>query len=118
MEHYHNSGSTPRIFLKFCTMKGADRYLEIILITFPIKSCLGQMGHLRCKMVHPHNSGSAVRIVLQCCAMKGEKKDMEIILMVFLKKFNLGQFCHFGPKCGPDNFVSASGFFVFLNLTQ
>ena len=28
--HPHNSGSTLRIFLKFCTVKGADRYMEIM----------------------------------------------------------------------------------------
>ena len=67
-------------------------------MAFRKKSCLGQMGHLRHKMVHPHNSGSAARIVLQCCTMKGAKTDMEIILMVFLKKIDLGQFGHFGPK--------------------
>ena len=55
-------------------------------MAFPKKLCLGQMGHLRPKMVHSHNSGSAVRIVLQCCTMKGAKQDMEIILMVFLKE--------------------------------
>ena len=30
----HNFGSALRIFLKFCTMKRAKRYMEIILITF------------------------------------------------------------------------------------
>ena len=59
-------------------------------MTFPKKSFLGKMGHLRPKMVHPHHSGSAVRIVLQYCTMKGAKRDMEIILMVFLKKIFWG----------------------------
>ena len=86
MTHPHNSGSTLRIVLKFCTMKGADRYMVIILMAFPKKSCLGQMGHLKLKMICPHNSRCAVRIVLQCCTMKGAKRDMEIVLMVFMKK--------------------------------
>ena len=30
--HPHNSGSTGRIFLKFCTMEGANRQMRIILI--------------------------------------------------------------------------------------
>ena len=30
----HNFGSIRRIFLKFCTMKGAERYMEHILIVF------------------------------------------------------------------------------------
>ena len=32
MAQPHNSGSTGRIFLKFSTMKGADRYMRIILV--------------------------------------------------------------------------------------
>ena len=81
-----NSGSAPNIFLKICTRKGANGYMEIILMAFPKKSCLGQMGHLKLKMICPHNSRCAVRIVLQCCTMKGAKRDMEIVLMVFMKK--------------------------------
>ena len=84
MAHPQNSGSTLRMFLKFCAMKGANRYMEIILMAFQKKSCLAQMGYLRPKIARPHNSGSAVRTVLQCCT--GVKRDMEIILMVFLKK--------------------------------
>ena len=36
-------------------MKGADSYMEIILMVFPKKSCLGLIGHLKPKMAHPHN---------------------------------------------------------------
>ena len=86
MAHPHNSGLTLRIFLKFCTMKGANMFMDIILMGFPKKSCLVKMGHFRPKMARPHKSGSAVRIVLQCCTMKESKRDMEIILMVFLGK--------------------------------
>ena len=32
MARRHNSGSTLRIFLKFCIMKGAKRYMKIILM--------------------------------------------------------------------------------------
>ena len=79
MVHPHSSGLVPRIFLKFCLMKGAHRYMEIILMVFPQKkSCLGQRDYLGTKMVHPHNTGSTVRIVLQFCTMKGAKRDMEI----------------------------------------
>ena len=67
-------------------MKGADSYMEIILMAFPKKSCLGLIGHLKPKMAHPHNPGSAVGIVLQCCAVKGASRDIEVVLMVFLKK--------------------------------
>ena len=58
MAHLHNSVSALRIFFKFCTMKGANKYMEIILMTFPEKSCLAQLDHLGLKMAHPHNSGS------------------------------------------------------------
>ena len=33
----HNSGSDGRIFLKFCTMKGANRKMRMILIIFQKK---------------------------------------------------------------------------------
>ena len=39
MAHPHNSGSALRIFLKFCRMKGANRYMEILLV---VKIHLGQ----------------------------------------------------------------------------
>ena len=64
MAHSHNSGLARRVFSKFCTMKGGNRYMEIILMAFPKKSCLWQVDHLGAKMVCPHNSGSAIRIVL------------------------------------------------------
>ena len=50
----HNSGSAGRIFLKFCTMKGADRSIRMILIIFQKKFCLGQMDH-----VGPKNGASS-----------------------------------------------------------
>ena len=53
MAHAHNSGSAVRIFSKFCTMKGANRYIKIILMAFPKKSCFRQMDHLGPKMTHP-----------------------------------------------------------------
>ena len=34
MAHPHNSGWALRNFLKFCTMKGANRYMEILLVFF------------------------------------------------------------------------------------
>ena len=39
MAHLHNSGSALRIF---CTMKGAHRYIEILLVAFREKIHLGQ----------------------------------------------------------------------------
>ena len=32
--HPHSSGSAGRIFLKFCTMKGANRQMRVILVIF------------------------------------------------------------------------------------
>ena len=86
MAHAHNSGSAVRIFSKFCTMKEANRYMEIILMAFPKKSCFRQMDHLGPKMTHPHNSGSAIRIVLQFHKKEGANRDMEIILTFFQRK--------------------------------
>ena len=37
----HNFGSTLRIFLKFCTAKGAKRYVKIILTVFLKKFSFG-----------------------------------------------------------------------------
>ena len=42
MAHPHNSGSVLRIFLKFCRMKGANRYMKILLVVFREKNHLGQ----------------------------------------------------------------------------
>ena len=81
-------------------MKGADSYMEIILMAFPKKSCLGLIGHLKPKMAHPHNPGSAVGIVLQCCALKGASRDIKVVLMVFLKKILFGGIWLFWPKSG------------------
>ena len=40
-------GSALRIFLKFCTMKGAKRYMELILIVFAKKISFGTNGLFR-----------------------------------------------------------------------
>ena len=32
--HPHNSGLALRSFLKFCRMKGANRYMKILLVVF------------------------------------------------------------------------------------
>ena len=32
--HTHKSGSAVRIFKKFCRMKGANSYMEILLVVF------------------------------------------------------------------------------------
>ena len=37
MAHCHNSGSATRIFLKFCIMEEAKRYVKINLMVFPKK---------------------------------------------------------------------------------
>ena len=37
MAHPHNSGLAQRIFLKFCRMKGAKRYMKILLVVFQEK---------------------------------------------------------------------------------
>ena len=47
MAHPHNSELALRIFFKFCTMKGADRYMKILLAVFRRKNHLGQFGLFR-----------------------------------------------------------------------
>ena len=37
MAHPHNAGLGIRIFLKFYRMKGANRYMKILLVVFPEK---------------------------------------------------------------------------------
>ena len=41
MAHPHNSGSALRIFLKFCRMKGANRYMKILLVVFREQNSFG-----------------------------------------------------------------------------
>ena len=40
MAHPHNSGLALRIFLKFCWMKGANRYMKILLAVFREKKII------------------------------------------------------------------------------
>ena len=41
MAHPRNSGLALRIFLKFCRMKGANKYIKILLVVFQEKDHLG-----------------------------------------------------------------------------
>ena len=41
MAHLHNSGSALRIYLKFCKMKGANRYMKILLVVIREKNSCG-----------------------------------------------------------------------------
>ena len=41
MAHPHNSGSALKIFLKFCRMKGANRYMKILLVVFREQNSFG-----------------------------------------------------------------------------
>ena len=46
MVHPHNSGSGLRIFLKFCRMEGANRYMKTLLVVFREKIIhLGQFDN-------------------------------------------------------------------------
>ena len=65
MVHPHNSGSTVRIYLKFCTIKGANRQMKMILIFV-----WGKWTILDPKMVHSCNSGSAVTSFFKFCRIK------------------------------------------------
>ena len=41
MAHLHNSGLAGRIFLKFCRMKGDNRYMKMLLVVFGEKNSSG-----------------------------------------------------------------------------
>ena len=84
--HPHNFGLALRICFQFCRMKGANSYVEIILMNFLIKFLFGANGLFRTQNDVSHSSRSAVRIVLQFRTMEEAKGDMEIILMFFSKK--------------------------------
>ena len=51
-----NFGSAVRIFLNFCTMIGAKKYMKIILMAF-----LKKLANLSLKMAQPQNFRSALR---------------------------------------------------------
>ena len=44
MVHPHNFGSALSFFLKFCIMKWAERYMEILLMVFLRKISFAQVG--------------------------------------------------------------------------
>ena len=70
----HNFGSALRIFLRFCSMKGVNRYVEFVLTVFvKKKSHLGQMGHFGHASDASSNSGSTPRIFLKFCTMNGPR---------------------------------------------
>ena len=86
MVHLHNSGTTVRIVLQYCTMKGAKRDMEIILMVFLEKKFnLGQFGHFGPKMVHPHNFGSASDFFLILHSARGQEVH-ENFISCFLRK--------------------------------
>ena len=86
MAHPHNSGSTLRVFffyfLKFCRMKGANRYMKISLVVFREKTSFGAnwsfqlLGHFllldwacsnwtRSLLIESLNSQDVIRILKQ-----------------------------------------------------
>ena len=90
MVHPHNSGSAVRIVLQFCTMKGAKRDMEIILmIFFEKKSYLEQFGHFGPKMVCRHNFGSALSFFLILPNKMGQEVH-ENFISCFLEKISFG----------------------------
>ena len=76
-------------FFNFFTMKGARRYMEIILMVFlKKKSDLRQMGHFCLKITH-HNSGSTLRIYFEILHNERGERYTKVILF-FQKKYNFG----------------------------
>ena len=87
MAHPDNSGSALRFVFKFCTMKGANKYMEII---FKKKSYSGKLGHFGPKMVRPHNFGSPLRYFFLFCTIEGPKRYMKIVLVAFQENISFG----------------------------
>ena len=91
---YHNSGSAVRIILQFCTMKGAKRDMEIILMVF-LKEILlysQQFGHFGTKMVWCLFTLNLLSGFLLILLKKGTKRYMKFFLVFFKEKSLLGQF--------------------------
>ena len=99
MAHTHNSGSTLRIFSKFCTMKGANRFIEIMLMAFPKKILFQANGPFRTQIGTP----SQLWICHQHCFTilhngRGQQRHGNYINVFSKTKSYLGDFGHFGQK--------------------
>ena len=59
MAHPHNSGSAIRTFFKFCRMKGAHRYMKVLLVVFLEKISFGSIWYFlaifHCLIGHGRN---------------------------------------------------------------
>ena len=99
MVHPHNFGSALRIFLKFCTMKEAKKYMEIILMVFLKNSHLGQMGYFESK----NGLSSKLWINSEDCFEILLNETDQVVHGAYINGFleknsHLGQMGHFGPK--------------------
>ena len=116
MAHLHNFGSAIRNCCKSCTMKGANRYMGIILMAFPKKFLFGANG--------PFRTQNGMSWQLWICSKdwftvlhngKGQERHGNYI-NGFSEKSYLGQFGHIDPKMvHPHNFGSAFRFFLILH---
>ena len=61
-------------FFKSCTMKGANRYMKMILIIFQKKIVWGKCAILGPKVVYPQISGSLIGIFFKFCTMKSANR--------------------------------------------
>ena len=90
MAYPHNSGSTLRIFLKFCTMNRANSWIKVIIMVCTKKFVQNKWTILGPKMAYPHNSGSALRIFKKFSRMKGAVRYMKFSLVIFAEKVSFG----------------------------
>ena len=79
------------IFLKFCTMEGTKRYMELIVMLFQKKISFRANGPF-----WPENGTSSYlwihsKSFLKFCINKGAKRYIKITLMVFPKKYHFGK---------------------------
>ena len=84
------NGTSSQLWIRckeFCTMKGAKRVMEIILMVFLKKILFGAIGHFGSKMVRPHIFRSVLRFFI--FLILHNKRDQEIhenFIRCFLRK--------------------------------
>ena len=107
MTNCHNPGFTLMIFLKFCTIKEAKRYLKIILTVYQ-KNIQGYWVIFGIK-------NYKLSLQLTFYARKGAKRYMKIILMFFQKKMSFGAIRSFSALENASSYLLISSNF-FKNL--
>ena len=85
----YNSGSTVRIFLKYCTVSRDQEVHGIYINGYPKKN--SQLGHFGPTISPYHNSGSTSRVFLKILHNKRGKEVHENYINGFSKKKSFGE---------------------------